>query len=209
MEFDRPAPGEELNEGDTPTEPRQAASVIVVRGAGDRLEVLLVQRTPEARFMGGFWVFPGGAVDAHEGEGDEAHRLAAVRELEEEAGVQGISPAELVKFSQWITPRQVEIRYDTHFFVAHLPDGATVTVDGSEIVDHRWYSPSQALDAHRSDELALVFPTIKHLEQLEAFGSAHELIAHAQSEDVVPVEPRVLIEGEVARVVLPGEPGYD
>lgn len=209
MEFDRPAPGEELNQGDEPTEPRQAASVIVVRGAGDELEVLLVQRTPEARFMGGFWVFPGGAVDAHEGEGDEAHRTAAVRELAEEAGVEGVSAAELVKFSQWITPRQVEIRFDTHFFIAHLPEGATVTVDGSEIVDHRWYSPVDALEAHRRDELALVFPTIKHLEQLESFASAEELITHAEGEEVVPVEPRVLIEGEVARVVLPGEPGYD
>ena len=209
MEFDRPAPGEELNESGGPTEPRQAASVIVIRGADDELEVLLVRRNPEARFMGGFWVFPGGAVDAHEGEGDEAHRLAAVRELAEEAGVEGVSAAELVKFSQWITPRQVEIRFDTHFFVAHLPDGATVTVDESEIVDHRWYSPQAALDAHRADELALVFPTIKHLEQLAAFGSARELIEYAGSREVEPVEPRVLIEGEVARVVLPGEPGYD
>lgn len=209
VEFDRPAPGEELNEGGEPTEPRQAASVIVIRGAGYDLEVLLVRRNPEARFMGGFWVFPGGAVDAHEGEGDEAHRLAAVRELAEEAGVEGVSAAELVKFSQWITPRQVEIRFDTHFFVAHLPDGATVTVDESEIVDHRWYSPQAALEAHRADDLALVFPTIKHLEQLAAFGSARELIEYAGSREVEPVEPRVLIEGEVARVVLPGEPGYD
>lgn len=209
MEFDRPAPGEGLNTGDVPTEPRQAASVIVVRGAAEELEVLLVQRTPEARFMGGFWVFPGGAVDAHEGEGDEAHRLAAIRELQEEAGVEGVGPAELVKFSRWITPRQVEIRFDTHFFVAHMPQDATVTIDGSEIVDHRWHSPQAALEAHRADELALVFPTIKHLEQLEAFASADALIAHAEKEEVVPVEPRVLIEGEVARVVLPGEPGYD
>lgn len=209
VEFDRPAPGEELNESGEPTEPRQAASVIVIRGADTGLEVLLVRRNPEARFMGGFWVFPGGAVDAHEGEGDEAHRLAAVRELAEEAGVEGVDASELVKFSQWITPRQVEIRFDTHFFVAHLPAGATVTVDGSEIVDHRWYSPAAALEAHRSDDLALVFPTIKHLEQLEAFASADALISHAEKEEVVPVEPRVLIEGEVARVVLPGEPGYD
>ena len=43
--------------------------------------------------MGGVWVFPGGAVDAHEGEGDAAHRVAAVRELEEEAAVGGIDPA--------------------------------------------------------------------------------------------------------------------
>lgn len=209
MEYDRPAPGEELNESGKPTEPRQAASVIVIRGAGDGLEVLLVRRNPEVRFMGGFWVFPGGAVDAREGKGDEAHRLAAVRELAEEAGVEGVEASGLVKFSQWITPRQVEIRFDTHFFVAHLPEGATVTVDGSEIVDHRWYSPQAALEAHRADELELVFPTVKHLEQLAAFGSARELVDYAGSREVEPVEPRVLIEGEVARVVLPGEPGYD
>lgn len=209
MEYDQPAPGEELNESGKPTEPRQAASVIVIRGAGDGLEVLLVRRNPEVRFMGGFWVFPGGAVDAREGEGDEAHRLAAVRELAEEAGVEGVEASELVKFSQWITPRQVEIRFDTHFFVAHLPEGATVTIDGSEIVDHRWYTPQAALEAHRADKLELVFPTVKHLEQLAAFGSARELVDYAGSRDVEPVEPRVLIEGEVARVVLPGEPGYD
>ena len=209
MEYERPAPGEELNEEDEPTEPRQAASVIVIRGEGAGLEVLLVRRNPEMRFMGGFWVFPGGAVDPREGEGDEAHRMAAVRELAEEAGVEGVEASELVKFSQWITPRQVEIRFDTHFFVAHLPEGATVTIDGSEIVDHRWYTPQAALEAHRADELELVFPTVKHLEQLAAFGSARELVEYAGGREVEPVEPRVLIEGEVARVVLPGEPGYD
>ena len=60
--------------------------MILLRGGAETLEVLLVQRTPKARFMGGVWVFPGGAVDTTEGEGDEAHRVAAVRELEEEAG---------------------------------------------------------------------------------------------------------------------------
>ena len=209
MEFRHPAPGEELGSGGEPTEPRQAASVIVVRGGAQELEVLLVRRNPEVRFMGGFWVFPGGAVDAAEGEGDEAHRAAALRELAEEAGVEGLDPDELVKFSRWITPRQVEIRFDTHFFVARLPGRAAVVVDGSEIVDHRWYAPGEALEAHRRDELALVFPTIKHLEQLAGFGSADELVEHARSREVVPVEPRVLIEGEVARVVLPGEAGYD
>ena len=81
-----PAPGEELNVTGEETVPRQAATVILLRGGADALEVLLVKRTPQARFMGGVWVFPGGAVDADEGEGDAAHRVAAVRELEEEAG---------------------------------------------------------------------------------------------------------------------------
>ena len=62
MEIPRPAPGEELNPGEE-TVPRPAATVILLRGGGDALEVLLVQRNPESRFMGGAWVFPGGAVD--------------------------------------------------------------------------------------------------------------------------------------------------
>lgn len=209
MEVDRPAPGEELNTSDAVTVPRQAASVIVLRGGAEALEVLLVQRTPHARFMGGFWVFPGGAVDAHEGEGDAAHRRAAVRELEEEAQVSGVDPASLVKFSQWITPREIAIRFDTHFFLAPLPAGQEPAVDGVECVDLRWYAPAAALEAHRREELALVFPTIKHLEQFAEFPSADALIAHAADREVGPVEPRVLIEGEVARVLLPGEPGYD
>ena len=142
VEVDRPAPGEELNTSGDETVPRQAASVIVLRGGAERLELLLVQRTPHARFMGGFWVFPGGAVDAHEGEGDASHRLAAVRELEEEAGIAGISPEGLVKFSQWITPRQIAIRFDTHFFLAAVADDTVVVIDGDEIVGQDWFTPA-------------------------------------------------------------------
>src|SRR4051795_7530213 len=82
-----PEPGTILNESGEPTVPRQAATVVVLRGGASRLEVLLVQRTHKARFMAGAWVFPGGAVDAHEGEGDVAHRAAAVREVEEEVQI--------------------------------------------------------------------------------------------------------------------------
>ena len=148
------------------TVPRQAATVIVLRGGADALEVLLVQRTPQARFMGGVWVFPGGAVDAAEGDGDAAHRVAAVRELEEEAGIVLDDPGALVKFSRWITPAEVVIRFDTHFFLAPLPDGQEPPIDGDEIVDQGWFTPAAALDAHERGEIALVFPTIKHLEQL-------------------------------------------
>jgi len=99
VEVDRPGPGEDLNTSGETAVPRQAASVIVMRGGDATLELLLVRRTPQARFMGGVWVFPGGAVDAHEGEGDASYRLVAVRELEEEAGIAGVEPQALVKFS--------------------------------------------------------------------------------------------------------------
>src|SRR3954464_6094168 len=133
-----PEPGTTLNTGE-PTVPRQAATVIVLRGGARRLEVLMVQRTPKARFMGGAWGFPGGAVDAHEGEGDAAHRAAAVREVQEEVGVALPDAAALVPFARWITPPEVTIRFDTYFFLAVAPDGAETAIDGQEIVDARWF----------------------------------------------------------------------
>jgi 8-oxo-dGTP pyrophosphatase MutT (NUDIX family) len=204
----RPEPGAEFNSG-TETVPRLAATVILLRGREQTLEVLLARRTPKARFMGGAWVFPGGAVSDADGTGDDGLRAAAVRELGEEAGISLADPAELVAFSRWITPAQVKIRYDTWFFLASLPEGAALAIDGEEVVDARWYKPAAALAAAAEGEILLVFPTIKHLEQLSAFASAHELLEHARSRTVRPVQPRVLGTGEAARIVLPGEPGYD
>lgn len=210
MSMDRaqPGPGEELNLGDV-TPPRLAASVIVLRGGDEGLEVLLVQRNPASRFMGGAWVFPGGSVDAADGEGDAGLLAAAVREVSEEAGVELPDPAALVPYSRWITPALVKIRFDTWFYVTHAPADAAPRVDGSECVDWRWQTPQDALAAHAAEQLMLVFPTIKHLEQIGTFASASELVRHAQGREVQPVEPRVVLEGEVARVLLPGDPGYD
>jgi 8-oxo-dGTP pyrophosphatase MutT (NUDIX family) len=206
-ESERPGPGEAYNPG-PPTPARQAASVILLRGGGERLELLLVRRTPQARFMGGVWVFPGGAVDAGEGDGDSAHRAAALRELREEAGIALEDPGALVKFSRWITPAEVQIRFDTHFFLAVLPDGQEPRIDGEECVDLGWFTPRAALDAHAAGKIVLVFPTIKHLEQLSELSSVDALLAHARGREVLPVQPRVILEGEVARILLPGEPGY-
>jgi 8-oxo-dGTP pyrophosphatase MutT (NUDIX family) len=205
--FEQPGLGEELNLG-SETVPRAAATVIVLRGGRDALEVLLVKRNPAAKFMGGAWVFPGGAVDPSEGSGQQALRAAGVRELEEEAGIRLGSQDELVPFSRWITPPQVKIRFDTWFYLAPLPEGAVPQVDGNEVVDARWYAPSAALDAAERGELLLVFPTIKHLEQLSGFGSVEALLAHAREREIQPVQPRVVLSGEEARIVLPGEPEY-
>ena len=184
-------------------EPRPAATVIPVRDGDSGLELLLVQRNPEQRFMGGAWVFPGGAVNEGETEVE-----TAVRETEEEASIK-LDPDTLVPFSRWITPRQVNIRFDTHFFIAPTPADAAPACDGEECVDLRWIGPAAALEAGRNDELLLMFPTIKHLEQLTEFGSVEALLTHARSRRVLPVEPRLIDDGGIARVLLPGEPGYD
>src|SRR3954453_3613228 len=192
-------PGTTINPGE-PTVPRQAATVVVLRGGAERLEVLLVQRTPKARFMGGAWVFPGGAVDA-----DEDHRAAAAREVAEEVGITLPGPEALVAFARWITPPEITIRYDTYFFLAEAPAGAEVEIDGQEIVDARWFEPSRALLGAEAGDLLMVFPTIKNLEAMARFGSARELLDWAGSREVKPVEPRVVGTGEAARIVLDDE----
>jgi 8-oxo-dGTP pyrophosphatase MutT (NUDIX family) len=67
---------------------RPAATVMLVRDAEHgRIEVFMLRRTASAAFAGGMYVFPGGKVDAADGEGEIGFRVAAVREAFEEAGV--------------------------------------------------------------------------------------------------------------------------
>jgi 8-oxo-dGTP pyrophosphatase MutT (NUDIX family) len=87
--------------------PRDAASLILLRGARDETEVLVGRRSLAARFMPGVYVFPGGAIDppdriawsVESGADRLAPRLlraarAALRETWEEVGVLIGRPAE-------------------------------------------------------------------------------------------------------------------
>jgi 8-oxo-dGTP pyrophosphatase MutT (NUDIX family) len=206
VRVDRPPPGEELNDGEE-AEARQAASLILLRDGPDGPEVLLVQRNPEQRFMGGAWVFPGGSVH----DEDVDHAATSLRELEEEAAITLPDSTALVPFSRWITPSEVTVRFDTWFFVAAAPAGVQATPDGGECVDARWLRPAAALEAGQRDELMLVFPTIKHLEALAEFESVEQALETARRREVEPVQPRVVVDEGAgsARVLLPGEPGYD
>src|SRR3954453_16819435 len=113
MRVNRSPAGEELNRGDV-TEARQAASLILLRDSPDGPEVLLVERNREQRFMGGAWVFRGGAVD---GDGETPAQTAA-RELEEEAGIRLGAEISIESFSLMITSAQVMVRFDTWFSAA-------------------------------------------------------------------------------------------
>ena len=193
---------------DPPATPRPAATVILLRRGGkhsDRgLEVCMVQRNPEARFMPSVWVFPGGAVDEADGDGDEGHRVAGARELAEEAGIE-VHPSELVAYSRWITPRVVPIRFDTRFYLALAPAHSPPEPDGSETVAAGWFGPKHALAAHAEGEMELVFPTIKHLESLLPYSHAEEALDAARRREVRPVEPEVVGKGKDRRIELPDE----
>jgi 8-oxo-dGTP pyrophosphatase MutT (NUDIX family) len=207
-----------------PSVPRAAATVILLRSGGEHrrratdpaapgreaeeaagLEVLLVKRNPEASFMPGVWVFPGGAVDPGDGGADDeaAHRACAARELHEEAGIELRDGAELVLYSRWITPEFVAVRFDTRFYIALAPAHSPPRPDGAETVDAGWYEPARALELHAADKLELVFPTIKHLESLARYRSADQALAGAREREVEPVLPRIAGEGDERRVVLP------
>jgi 8-oxo-dGTP pyrophosphatase MutT (NUDIX family) len=207
-----------------PATPRPASSLILLRRSGKHrergVEVLLVRRNPEASFMPGVWVFPGGVVEADEqvnpeleaeGEADAeelAHRACAMRELQEEAGIELPGDTELLPWSRWITPELVPVRFDTRFYVALAPPHSPPKPDGAETTEAAWISPRKALDRHAAGELSLVFPTIKHLEALLSCSDAEEVLAAARGRRIEPITPRVVGEGQERRVVLPGEPGY-
>ena len=105
------APVQELRASTTERKPsvrpRDAASLVLLRGAGATLEVLVGRRPLAARFMPGVYVFPGGAIDPPDRRpwmvetdtGSLAPRLAraaraALRETWEEVGVLVGRPAE-------------------------------------------------------------------------------------------------------------------
>jgi 8-oxo-dGTP pyrophosphatase MutT (NUDIX family) len=204
----RAVPGEDrFNFDGPPVTPRVAAGVILVRGGDETLELLMVRRTPNARFMGGVWVFPGGALDAADGDGDVGLRAAAIRELVEETTVSLPPDAELVAFSRWITPEALPIRFDTVFFVAHAPDDAQPAVDGEEMVDWRWISPADTLAAAKAQEMEVAFPTLHDLEGLAVHASAAALIAQSRDRPVFPTQPVVVVQDDGSpTVIIPPRP---
>jgi 8-oxo-dGTP pyrophosphatase MutT (NUDIX family) len=204
-------PAEAPNLGE-PSEPRPAASVVLLRRGGkhaDRaLEVLLLKRTEEAKFMPGVWVFPGGSVDPDDGEAEAGYRACAVRELEEEAGIALAAEEELVLFSRWITPEVISRRFDAWFFLALAPAHTPPQPDGVETTEARWFEPARALEAQAAGELAIAFPTVKQLESLLPFKTSDEALAAHRDRAVEPILPKVIGTREDHRVVLPGDPDY-
>jgi len=140
--------------------------VIVVRDTDPGLEVLLLKRSDVGAFPN-FWVFPGGRVDAGDPGDDELERAlhAAVREAREEVGLI-VDPVEVHPFSHWTPPPIQPRRFATWFFVAHW-GGDEVAIDGHEIVDHCWMTPSDAI----ASTLPMAPPTIVTLHELDEAGS--------------------------------------
>ncbi|MDX9698195.1 MAG: MBL fold metallo-hydrolase [Rhodocyclaceae bacterium] len=260
----------------TPLTPRPAATLILTRDGTDGIEVLLMQRTQQADFIAGAYVFPGGAVDSADhcerllphclGHDDAsasqllgiqcgglAYAIAAIRECFEEAGLLlacnaggdfvdmaddstlqdyaalrrrlnsgELSLAELcwlrnlrlpldrlAYFAHWITPPGATRRYDTRFYVACAPERQAPSHDDSEMIDHLWIRPGEALQRQKNGQFKLVYSTITILKALSGFANTTELMAHARELRDIPTRvPRRALYKTGSRVLIQGHPAY-
>lgn len=192
--------------------PHPSATVVLMRDGEQGVEILMVQRNQGLSFHGGAWVFPGGRIDAEDlalarpGHLLDAARHAAAREAREEAGIV-VEAAELVPFSEWVTPEVLPKRFRTWFFAARVREAAGVRVDGGEVVAHSWVTAESALLGHRSGRIDLPHPTWFTLTSLREHRRVDDALAALAAAELVVFRPRLhpieggtlsLFEGDVA-----------
>jgi 8-oxo-dGTP pyrophosphatase MutT (NUDIX family) len=188
------------------SDPRPAATVVVVRPALAGIEVLVLRRGPKNRFGAGFVVFPGGSLDPADdelaerwfGTSDERVRACGVRELVEETGlaptkggvreaatedagiaaVHGAPPTvdQLPEIARWVTPDVLATRFDARFFALAAPGGLEPRPDGLEIDRAWWAPPGQVLKEFRLWE-SLMWPTFSTLRELVECASVEEALS--------------------------------
>jgi 8-oxo-dGTP pyrophosphatase MutT (NUDIX family) len=178
-----------------------AASVILLRPAptGPGFEVLLLRRRSGASFMAKAFVFPGGGLEA----GEDA-RVAAARELREEAAVV-VDPAALVPWSHWVTPSIEPKRFSARFFLAAVAADVEPRFDGVETVDQVWLPPGDA--QARAGELRLPPPQLRTCWELSRHVAIDDALAAAPERELVAILPRMLPAPTVT-LVLPWDRDY-
>jgi 8-oxo-dGTP pyrophosphatase MutT (NUDIX family) len=185
-----------------------AATVVLARDGADGIEVLMLRKNAKLSF-GGMWVFPGGRVDAGEGEGEEGARRAAVREAREEADLV-VDIDGLVAFAHWTPPAAAPKRFATWFFLAPAPSGREVTIDGGEIHEHVWVTAKVALERQAAGEIELAPPTWVSLAWLASEPDVASALATAAARPVEQFETHIgrAKDGSLL-AVWHGDAGYD
>lgn len=107
-------------------------------------------------------------------------------------------------WARWITPPGETRRYDTHFFVAALPEGADAQDVTTESSEASWIRPADALEQAQRGERGLLPPTIATLAALQPFGTVAEVLAAADSRPLEAISPDIRVEGDRIIAELPG-----
>ena len=92
-------------------------------------------------------------------------------------------------WANWVTPPGSAHRFDTFFFVAALPAGATARLLTTEAELGRWARPATLLAEHESGHLGLLPPTLVSLSELAGFDQVDQVLAAPRV--LSPVRPEV------------------
>ncbi len=193
----------------TPIKP--AATVLLVKEVDAGIKLLLVKRNTALKFASGFWVFPGGKIDPNEVEQFpielEAAKVAAKREVKEECDLD-VDIDTLTFFVHWTTPTNEKRRFSTYFFHAPATDHQQVTVDGSEILDHKWVTPKEAIRMAEQQEIALLPPTYVNIERIAHCTSYQQVTEEYARVEPIFVTPTIGFKDNNAHCMYEGDAGF-
>lgn len=83
----------------------------------------------------------------------------------------------LAYFSQWRTPSQFKVRFDTRFFLGSVPAEHSPLAASPEVAHSLWLTPDHALQRFSQGTLPMIFPTFASLRTLADFDSLESLFA--------------------------------
>lgn len=189
--------------------PIPSATIILLRDSLQGVEALIMRRNSKMNFLGGFWVFPGGAVEeVDQAESQELTYLnAAVRETQEEAGLD-MAADSLLPVSRWITPVGAPKRFDTRFYIGKV-EGQDVQHDGEEMTSSLWVKPGEAIERHRQKDIEMLPPTVISLLALQDFASVDEVLEHYRNKEPLYFLPKACFHQEQLVMLYPGDAGYE
>lgn len=83
----------------------------------------------------------------------------------------------VVYFSHWITPPGSPRRYDTRFFIAHVPSTQRTRHHTGEVQHGEWLTPQEALQKASTREWPMIPPTIISLRDISRHNSVDDLMS--------------------------------
>jgi len=190
-----------------------AATVVLLRDGADGVEALMLKKDSKISF-GGMWVFPGGKIDAQDGEeiedADTVARKAAAREAKEEAGLT-LDIQQFHFFSHWTPAPGMKKRFATWFFAVDANHTRQdVQIDDGEIKNHSWINPATALAHHAAGEMQFVPPTWVTLYHLSQHHNVAGFLSHIDEREVGRYVTRVGTSAAGTRIAMwSGDAGYD
>lgn len=112
-------------------------------------------------------------------------------------------------WSHWVTPETERRRYDTRFFVAALPSAQATRDVGGEADEVVWARPHLALDEQAAGAYRMLPPTAFTLAEIDEYRDVVSVLAAASDRRISRLLPRIVLVDEHARMLLPGDAGYD